>query len=440
MYQVRIYHDGGTVKILGNGMEAPWAGGKYTPAGGDGEYVDEVIDLILSGTDADITAELGELGSFLYDAREEVHQVYLQIMTASSGAAWQSRIVAGWLEYYPQVGGTLRGNKSEKVSLHLRRRDEWEAYTETPVTMGNPRISPATQTAEILNCFDGTSGNYNYVLIDTGVIVGDLPGRCRVQVKNKDASYNLGALYVFLNTSGNYNPTLEAEAATSAYDTVTTCKDHCSGGYYSALAWSAAGEVTLLSWTVSTALLNALNGRPVRPMLRLHAVATITDMLLKIVVKSGSTVLYTGPWAEFVSGSEIQRLPSLQLPPGAMGHVSGYGALTMELVAWQPGAVAKVLDVDHLMIMPLDGERKLVDAAGLGTNESINDDSTLPGLWVLDGSGNKLGAVAGYGERLMLLPLVANILWFLQQDTNGVCRILHKCEVKVWYRPRRRIV
>ncbi len=443
MYQVRLYHDGANIKLMGNAMEAPYAGGKYTPSSGDGEYVTEEFSVILDGSDADITAALGKLGSYLYDAREDWHEVYLTVVPAAvSASEYRSRIIAGWVEYFPQVGGTMRHNRSEKVTIHIVRCDWWEMANEVPLTVSNPRVSPATQVGQVLNHFDTDTGDCNYLMIDTNTIQGDLPGRCRIEIKNKDATRNISSLYVFLNTHGNYNPTLEGEAATSSIGTNTLCKDHCSYGSYKALSWSAAGETVLLSWTLSTALLAGLNGRVVRPMLRLHQAAAHTDLLLKLVVKSGSVVLYSSPYMIFQAGHELQRMPAVKLPPGAMGHTSGYGALTLELVAWQTAATAKALDVDYLQLLPMDAERYLLDAAGHGQNLAVADDGMLGGglLYVVDGSGNKLGCVFGYGERAMLLPLVPNFLWFLWETSSGVAEIDHSCEVKVWYRARRRVI
>lgn len=439
MYSLKVLHDSDTaLGIVGEGLSAPWAGGKYTPESGAGNEVEETIELILNGSDGDIGNAVSGLGRWLGDAGDDFHRVYLEMKTVSTGAAWRSRIMGGWIEYYPKLGGVFRGNGSEKVVMHIRREEGWEG-PETALVLGNGRIVPHVTTGEVVNHSDGDAGDYNYLVVGAGVVGGDMPARCRLEVKNKNALYGIGRMYVSMNSHGEYFPTQEAEAASSGVGS-NASDAGCSGGSYKALSWATAGETVLLSWALDTTTLNALKGREVRPMIKLRASAAYNDLLLKCVMKWNGSVIYNGPWVGFVAGRNLQRLGALNVPPGVMGHAGDYGNLTMELVGWQAGAVAKALDVDFMQLLPMDWERMYTDVSGVGAEQVVKDDGLLPGLWVEGSSGGKLPKVVGYGGRLELPAGVGFSLWFLHEDAGGVGRIGHLSEVKVWYRARKRIV
>lgn len=279
----------------------------------------------------------------------------------------------------------------------------------------------------------------NYVEIAEGDVEGDLPAATRLEITNNFNSENRAyTIWIGQNVEsdpGNLSHILEAEDASGE----TTVDSYLSSGnQYKDLDWSGAAENTLLTWTLSTELLNQLAGHYFRVIGKLFANVP-AGLWVRLKVMMAATVLWDGPLTLLQSGSaELQELASLRLPPYLLGSGDLY-PLTMLLNAKINSAGAHTFHIDYIQLTPLDGWRKLQPKGyGAGYEVRVVDDG-IDGYLYTDGwtPAGKTGHYVGYGNPIMVQPGKLQRIYFLHNNMYGTAKIYRTLSVKIYYRPRR---
>ncbi len=290
---------------------------------------------------------------------------------------------------------------------------------------------------------DAAAGSYigidgpvcNYVEIAEGDVEGDLPGAARIEITNNyDSATRCGYIWIGHNVESdpaNFEHILEAEDASGE-----TTKDSyfLSGNQYKDCAWEGSTEVDLLTWTLSTELLNKLAGRYVRIIGNITG-SVSSSTWLRFKVKFALTTIWEGPLT-LLGTISLQELVSMRLPPYLVGAGDLY---PLDLVLSAKSSVSHSFELDFLQLTPLDGWRKLTHKGyGLGYEARIVDDA-IDGYLYTDGwtPAGKTGHYVGYGEPILLQPGKLQRLYFLHMPQAGSFVIYRTLSVKIYYRPRR---
>lgn len=280
------------------------------------------------------------------------------------------------------------------------------------------------------------AGPCNYVEIAAADVEGDLLAPTRLEITNNyNSATRLSTVWISQNVEcdpGNLDNILEAEDASGE---TTQSASGYSGNQYKLCEWTGTTETPLLTWTLSTALLNQLRGRYVRILARFAG--TIAPILwLRLKVKIDVTTIWEGPLA-LMNTALNQELASLRLPPYLLGAGDLY-PLTMVLSAITDQASSSLV-VDFLQMMTLDGWRKLLTKGyyveyGARLVDDGIDEYLYTDSWATSG---KLGNYAGYGEAIKLQPNKLQRLYFQFSESDGGGDSRRTLSIKLYYRPRR---
>ncbi len=378
------------------------------------EKVGTRIDLDFMGSRATITNTIETINRLLQQAAlsqedRTIEKVYLE--GDSGGGYWRSEIVSGVLDvgknFYDKIGVGY-----PDASLLITRRNWWEGAEQT-LPIGN------VNNGVVYNCNDLTgtapAKRTNALYITGNMIEGDLPTPCTLTINNTSED-KLGVLWIGVNNTrsdwfGNWM--LEAENATG----ITPVSDaSASGGAYAKGTLTYGQALPILSWALSSALVNQMRGQRVRILLRPHYSATYANFKYKIKIKHGTITVYETDWvreSELVARHWLD-LFDLRLPPWLEG-ATNLDALTLELHATPTHAGTWTWAFDDIMFFPQDSF--VVLSANVPADEGvlvINGDRG----WVLDNptDANKYGLRSMVGS-LMLKPRAGHTFLFAMHTT-----------------------
>ncbi len=282
-------------------------------------------------------------------------------------------------------------------------------------------------------------GPCNYVEIAAADVEGDLPAPVRLEITN---SYNdadkVGTVWIGHNVESdpaNLVSILEGEDAEGGMVGTVIENATVAGNKYQSVTFSQPNETVLLTWTLSTALLNQIRGRYVRLMARFAGTLS-TVLWLRLKVKLDVTTLWDGS-LQLMGTAMNQELATLRLPPYLLGAGDLY---PLDLVlSGKTDQPTYVMTLDFLQIMILDGWRKLVSKGyNLGYQARLVDDGIDDYLYTDSWStAGKIGNYVGYGEAIQLHPGKLQRLYFQVAEPDGGGDTLRTLSVKLYYRPRR---
>jgi hypothetical protein len=370
--------------------------------------------------------------------RAPAPQVYCEIQVEAGDPWYRTPVHSGTLQWTEGVFGWQWQGKALVIEIEQERAPYWEASTEIEVPLANGNGS-GVGGCIIYNHDDGDAGHDNYVDIGNGVIVGDMPAPCRIELVNStnvaERSYTYWIGQNIWSNPTSFSHILEAEAATGS---TTVTESSCSGGAYKNCTWSDEGEAVLLSWTLSSALLQAVAGNYVRVLCRFSTPPIFNNVFFKLRIKFNLSPIWQSPEMQILAERELQELASMQLPPLLMASPSVH-PLTLELIARQSSSGAHSNQIDYLQLTPLDGWRVLEPKGyGLAYNARLADDGMTKELWT-DGwaSGGRSGHYLGYGEPVRLWPRRVQRLYILHDTDVDRATITRTTTVRIYYRPRR---
>ena len=408
-------------------------------AGSELATVDEVgtrIDLDFMGNSTTISETVASINRLLQQATQSqedksVDKVYLEADTG--GGWWRSEIVSGVLD----VGSSyydLLSKGYPDASLLITRKNWWEGAEATlPISNVNSGV--------VYNCNDGSgtppNKRVNVLRIASNAIGGDLQTPCKLTLNNT-SEYPLGPLWIGVNNtrdgwgsiSGEW--TLEAESATG----VTPVSDaSASGGAYVKGTLNFGQSAAILTWNLSSVLINQLCGQRVKMLMRPHFTGAYSNFKYKVVIKHGTIKVFETDW---VRESELTArhwldLFDLRLPPWLEGE-SQLDTLVLELHATPTVAGAWQWAFDDILFLPQDSFVALTAHAPAENGAVVVDGDKG---YVLDANNKKFGLRKMVGE-LILKPKVAHTFIFAMHSTYiNQAPINMTLSVTGKYRPRR---
>ena len=280
----------------------------------------------------------------------------------------------------------------------------------------------------------------NYVHIDSAAILGSLPAACRLEMTNSDAGADLQTVWIgnnYLSEPDDFAHILEFQHSDTGND---TSNSGASGNFYRAYTIPTT-EAKVTAWAITTETLTASKSAYFKVIARFFNGDNITDIKLRIKIFFSSKLLYEGPQIEFDdTHAGISRLwreiDTVQLPPFLLeGKVPT--DLTFELWGVSTTGSTEAVNLDLLMLLPVNSYRKLVSDSGIAQNSILIDDGVL-GIFYQSVSSEFVRDITAEGSPIMLWPGIDNRIYFIQHsETANTADVNRTMSVKVFYRPRR---
>lgn len=446
MYRIRLYQGSTSVYLDGSDSIYKITGARVQPVSGGGEVVEEQIEASMAGTVAECISALEAVGRMLSQAglwkNPEIDPVYLGCQVSSGEAEQRARLRGGWAVSLGPGSGT-RAKGSQAIRINITRENWWEG-SESQIALTNGNGAGVTTALPVWNCADGTSIapaiKHNYAEIAAGAVGGDLPAACRIEAVNNHNTLNLFDVWIGQNWT---DPANSVQLYEGENGVTGTTDSGCSGGKYSAVTIDSGAETSLGSWTITAAALGAAKGQWVHGLLRFASEAWEASTKFRLVLSwSSGTVWSSDSIQPGALRMAIWDLFQFRLPPILMG-LSSMDPLTLTLFGLQTSGVSKTINLDFLALVPADGWRYIrAIGAGLAKGYRVMDDGITGKLYSDNGAGAaRVGNLAGYGEAIQLMPAVKQRLYFWQHsDTACTATIIMTLGVKVYYRPRRRVL
>jgi hypothetical protein len=395
--------NGTTTVILHSDAGTPatgLVGARYIPTEGNGETVAESIDVVFSGTPANILSAFNSIKRLLREA-EEI-PVYLEYALVNVGTVYRSPIISGEIIWSPNR--TLRQfwdtTTIGEAAIVVTRSDYWEG--------------PETNLADNIAIVNGTSSPYNAVgITDPG---GNLPTPIRVFLASNNVS-DIVTPMIYLNVDSFAAMTTNQHLITSGAGAVT---------------WGANLTYTTPLWNItpSATVTAKLAGKDV------NVLAAFTVLPSTLYLRAGLSSLFDSVYQKIQTGGEqytgghyLINLGTLQIPKtansGLVVTISGYsvasGAATLSFIQLMPASGMTRLDVTH--------EWKYVENIHHGPDGTFYD----------TGISDQYSNIRPAGGPLMIWPGRTNRLTMLF-DQNGSFTSSRQTNVTVFARQRRSTV
>ena len=437
----------------------------YLPGSGvilPGDLISETIELVLEGSESELSAKVLALESFLETAANAVIRldwVYLRYYVPPLVGGdppifdWRSRVMSGRIEFGGK-GLADRDGESQLVKLHVIRQNYWAApkakahtftHYEAEPNWRHPVDGLSSHTDSVHDngfgiCGHGASG----ALLG---MAGDVASPIEIWIENTwsaDTLENFTISQRFIRGTGRLDTGfVEAEnMTTGAGVTGTTTSDgNCSNGNYKAYSWGGGIEMKVCSWIPTTADLAIMRGQSHRPIVRLQTVNSYPDLFAwtKIVDHVTGAVIQTSMWMLVPTGTKYVEMPAVNIPPA----LAGFDAFRqVDVALFFRRAGGGDIKIDFVQFTPAERIRhltSLVTGAPVGSGKYLIDSGIEEETYYQDASGNKEATHVGQGEYLQVVPGYDSMVRVLHRSSgDAVWTIVVELNFYLWYEPRRR--
>ncbi len=402
--------------------------------------VTESAELFFDGGAAQIQAAMATMNRLFdqarrYQAKHIGQPVYIEMRSHDGETWWRSEVLSG--RAMVQEDKPFRALRAgyQILTLAWIRRYYWEGQ-ESYLTLSNTN-GTSSGGLTIQNTND--AGRDHYVDIAAGAITGDLPTPCRIELNNTtNATPRMGNVYIAHAAVVNPDPgyvILEGEQSTGIGSTSSFAG--LSNGASRLWSGTGTGETIVGRWTLTAAHIQALAGAIYRVILTGNPSGS-PSVQLRVQIGSLST-LYQTPWQR-ITTLNVQDIGALPLPPYLIDANATMYPLDLACVVRGENAGSWSIELDALHLFPTEGWRVLRQrgySAAYGV--TLVDDqlsNTLYTIW----SGQRLGNYIAYGNPIMLLPSIAQRLYFLHDTDTGSYDASRTSSVRLAYRPRRQTI
>ena len=398
---------------------------------------DEVIDLHLQGSPADLERTLEELEACLALVEHQIVPVTLGIVLEAGSEPWFSPLLAGQLEYIDH-GSASRARGAQKLRLSLRRAEFWQRAA-LPVPLSNANGSGVTDGLQVENHTD--LAHQCWVDVETRALEGNYPVPARIEIANTlESGGQLENIWLGCYVGAGEPPStvLEGEYGLTLLGTSVIADTASSNGQFRRVNWNSSGEATLIQWTLTSAQLAAFAGQWARPLVRLANSISATDVWLQLRVLINAEVSGTSNWMLLQPGQKLQDLPAIQLPPWPLPQETAPAPLTLALVASRVSSLPLALDLDFIQLMPTDGWRKYLALQPMNFGSTLVDDFAQSACYTQEpGTGARVQH-AVVGADVLLWPGRRQRIYLMHGGT--ACDIAYRTRLKLAYTPRRRVI
>lgn len=417
----------------------------YSPKPGDGETdINETIEIYLTGAAAvNVQDKVRAINLMMMRASKRKRigvgdRIYLMVHVAGevddvAADVWYgSEILEGRLSIDESEleGPISNGRMNARLAITRKGYFEDGAIRYLPLTNANGN---RIQVVNIYNCMDlsGSAPNKldNHVEIAASDIKGDLPAPVRFTLSLAGTG-PVERIYLskFLNHYGGESAVYPAY---HYYDISGSADAAASGGAYKSQTISTNNETAITTVNLDSVFLR-LGGDLHHIMARFRSTSSLGNVQFRIVLSSGSTVIWRSRPLRLSNTSQIQDIAVCNMPPTGRGLSI---SLSLALTGQRLTSNTETIELDFLQFFGREFI-KLESVTGVIETSSIiyfggsnNDRHRLY-------SGQTMMDLIPYGaDSLTLTPGQANGFFFLMQSNNA--SINYWATVGAEYRPRR---
>lgn len=418
----------------------PTGHGGAIPAAYLRNVTESVAEIFFDGGSTNVQATITTINRLFdqarrYQANHIGLPVYIEMRATDNESWWRSEIFTG--RAMLQEDKPFRALRAgyQVVTLAWIRRYYWEG-PESYLTLSNRNGSTAYGLT-LQNTND--TNRDHFVEIAANTIGGDLPAPCRIELQNTtNLTSRMANVYIGHAAIVNPDPSyLVFEGENSLLGGTNSTYADLSNEAQRLWSGSGTGESIVGQWTLTAAQLQALAGATYRAICT-GQISGTPSIQLRIQIGSLSTI-YQTPWQRLTSVS-VQELGSLPLPPYLIDANASMYELSLTFVVRGETAGSWSLALDALHLFPTESWRVLRQrgySAAYGVtliDDGITD--TIYTVW----SGQRLGNYIGYGRPILLIPQVAQRLYFVYDTDTGGYSAIRTSSLRIAYRPRRQTI
>jgi hypothetical protein len=433
----------GTTTVTLSATDALLVGNSYqqrTPAAG-ALTVSEQAEVVFINTPDTTLYTLERLFAQARDTQyrgSSLAKVYLTLTL--DGVAWRSEITDGRVVISPDFLRHEHVTNKKTGSVMWTRLAYWEG-AEVLCLLTNGNGTDSNTALNVYNCNDavGASPNKRNNFVSIPAIGGDMPTPAIVELESAAAGA-LGSMVLALGwrgTPASFTHMLEIESGTAAagVSKTNTADAGCSGGNYGAITGLSDVEEDIISWALDTNQLAYAGGGTYRIVMRWKALPVNYDIYLKVSLRSGTVKLFEwSPVFVEVGGSQLYtEIGSLVIPPYVLpGNAAD---INLHISGWFESGHTETMNMDAIYMIPADSYRLYTALITPASGQKAYEDGVRDRVYGTI-SGEVVQTHIPTGDLLMLMPNKAHRLHYI--GLAGT--ITDYVKVKVWYRPRRRVV
>ena len=408
--------------------------------------VKESLQIQLSGTVTQVSNAIAALEATLqritaYRANTYPYVQYLRFQPAAGGDYFYAPLIDAYLEANP-AGYKTRQTGSLLLTLHYTRPNYFDgAKTELPLTTKG--ALDLTDGVTILNHTCNDVGHSNTVLIKPAHYETELPAPLRIEVQNEFTSpipmtdFHFGIYHhpTHLSDSPFFYHGADLAGGTSYADAGAI------NGYFRRYTWSPSVWTPLFAAPISATQINILEGRAYRPYVHLFNPFAYADLYLKFQIERGSDLLYVSESVYADPAYQCVFFPPVNLPPTRLLRETLPHSSTLVFYAKKGSAAAYTLDVDQLVLQPLDFSASFLGFYGMNKGDLLIYDSHR-GLHNVRYSavGSETVAHVLQGGPLLLSPNTYTRLFTAIVLSDGSMQKDRTVKIKAFYRKRVRLL
>ncbi len=408
-------------------------------------WVTERLEIHLAGTPSQISAGITGLETSILRAQDYRRAAYpspqyLRFQPVSGGEYFYTPFSNAYLESNP-AGYKTHQAGSRLVTLHYTRASWFDGQQiELPLT---GRSGPdVTGGFDIFNHTDHHTGHISSLRIKPEYAISELPAPLRIELQSTYAPTNIkdihiGSYYHPTNTDDNmfFGQSHNMTGGTQNYNI------NAIGDYYRRLTWSSTAWSPILYYSLNATQTSLLDGRSYQPIILLYNTHTYDDLYLQLRLKRGVDTLYTGDPIFIDPDYKYILFPPIEIPPNQLLREVLPHFVELVFYARKVSGASYTLDVDQVMLLPLDYSASFLGFFPMRENNILVDDSHRQLTNVrYSHIGSETVAHVRTGSPLMLTPNVHTRLFFLMTNTANQIEMMRTATVKVFYRQRKRFI
>jgi len=428
----------GWLVLSGQSITPPFKRASFSPVLSSDSFVADQIMLSLEGSPDQISASLAVLEKV--QQRSLACPQYLRFQPVSGGDFFYAPLSDLHFDFNPRAYITHHTG-SLLLTLHFTRPNWFDSDPiELPLT--NRNGIRVTGGITIFNHTDAHAGHDSSVLIDPQDIDSALPAPLRFELENTYASGSLKDIFVGLyHHPSNDEDDIFFLQSTDLIGGDLLYSANAINDYFCRLSWSSSDWAALGSWTLDNEHVSLLAGCAYRPLLHFFNDHDYHDLLLKIKLQRGDSVLWEGEAVFSDPAYQYLLFPPVRIPPHQLLGEALPHHIDLVLYGQHESSGTYEIDVDQLFLLPLDGSASFLGFYNMDQEDVLVDDS-FRGLHNVRFSsvGSETVSHLRQGGPLLLSPGEYNRLFFSLANGFNLIWIMRTAKLKAYYRKRIRLL
>lgn len=431
--------------LHGEGIAAPFKKSDYQPVFEVGEEVTETIRVSLEGSPAELADGIGVLETvrqrnLLYHQTGYPAPQCLRFQLAAGGPYYYSLLKTVEIEANAHAPET-RLSGSLLLTLHVTRPNYYDGEP-VELPLSGHDVTNVLGGVDLVNHTDFHSGHGNSVLIAPDDFETDLPAPLRLELINTTEEGFLHDIFTGLY----HHPASPPESlffyyAIHFYGGLRLTVSEAINGNFTRVSWDETDWQALGYWYLPTETVEKLAGMWYRPVMRFFNTPAYEDLYLQINIQVGTNVIWEGKSIYVDPDYGYALFPPMQIPPNQLFNEVEPHHVNLMLYGQHDTAATYDVEFDCLTFLPLEPGANFLSFYDLNEQARLLDDAFL-GRQVTRFFADGLEIVAHIrqGEPLMLQPGHYHRLVVALTDDGLTMDIFRTSNLRLYYRPRRRML